>query len=398
MSVDVRWSATAIDTWRLCPRKWAWRVIDGIEGVQGESAALGGRVHKVLEVWLRDGMLDAETVEGQIALPGLKYLPQPDPAAQVEEWFELTIGGEGFHGRMDLRYRKQPRDADGRFGRLVVLDHKTTSDFKWAKSADDLRNDVQATMYAVAVMLESGEEEIELEWIYYRTAPDRPGAKKVSLVVLRDDAEAAWNELIAPTVVEMRAALSATTALELPPNATACRAFGGCPYELNCNLTPQEKMRSLMTQQTLAERLRAKMINNGAAPTTPTEPAAAPTPITTPVAAAPAAAAPAATEAAPAPKRTRIGKPKINPPESGTAPAENIQQAAAGAAEAAAQPVTPATIEKAMSTALRPASDRRLHVATAFFAASVTRGEPYNDEKERALAAFSRADALLACE
>jgi hypothetical protein len=84
------------------------------------------------------------------------------------------------------------------------------------------------------------------------------------------------------------------TALEVPYNAEACEAFGGCPFKEKCNLSAQERIESIMSQGNaqgnLLDQLRAKRNSNK-------QPAAAapPQPVNPPEAgasAAPAAASP----------------------------------------------------------------------------------------------------------
>jgi CRISPR/Cas system-associated exonuclease Cas4 (RecB family) len=71
-------SASQIDAYSQCPRKWAWRRLDGIKTEPKPSLALGIAVHEQLEHYLAEGKeLDLTTDAGRIALAGLHYLPKP---------------------------------------------------------------------------------------------------------------------------------------------------------------------------------------------------------------------------------------------------------------------------------------------------------------------------------
>lgn len=349
----------------MCKRKWAWSKLDGIKSKQHPSAKRGEEVHKVLEDWLDKGIpIDTTTAIGKIASKGLQFLPLPG-VGEVERWIELTVNGIMYHGKIDLRFAEN--------GRRVVLDHKTTTDLKWAKSEDDLRKDEQGVIYAAHEMVEHDVQEVELRWVYYVTQEGKEKAKKVSLIVTREDVEPEFDKIEA-TAKEMEAIVEQNLkAKDLEPTVTACDAYGGCSYVDNCNLSSKERMKAIMAQQSLAEKLKAKQ-SGAAAPTNGTTGPAAPAPE--------ALAAPAAAPAAPkVPKVNKLQKiaaaskkdpPAINPPES-------------------TEEVAPVVAPKAAVADLGERDLCALHLMSA----SIMRGEPYDDELARAKHAYSRADALI---
>jgi len=85
-------SASEIELYDLCPRKWAFAYIEGKRPPPNESAALGSRVHAILERWLKEGAApDLLTAEGEIAASGLHLLPPPrTPTLVTEEQFSFT--------------------------------------------------------------------------------------------------------------------------------------------------------------------------------------------------------------------------------------------------------------------------------------------------------------------
>jgi hypothetical protein len=312
-------SASQIESWRLCKRRWAWGKIDKIYGPANPAAEKGKIVHEVLEEWLKHGVvidLDATRTlpdgtvfkPGPIAAAGLKHLPMPGTCGTERNIFVRTKVAK-YQGYIDW-------DTKGEIP--VVGDHKTTSNFKWAKTEDDLRKDPQATIYAAALMEETKKSTVELRWVYYLTS-GKSQSKKVSLLVLREDIEKNFDDLDVTAAEIMHARKTVKTAKDLEPNVRSCDMFGGCQYRENCNLSSTERIKGIMAQQSLAEKMAARSAGktpaaagpatktNGAAvgaginppegkaPTTPADMAAAATAAT--AAAAPAAAAPPQVEA-----------------------------------------------------------------------------------------------------
>lgn len=258
-------SPTQIDSFLLCQRKWAWRRIAKVETPAGPSAALGTRVHSVLEQYLGEGkrpdfVTDRQAAE--IASSGLHLLPAPKTEGMLlEQHFQFKSVHTGFvyHGFKDVQLRPgipTPMGFDG--SAPIVIDHKTTKSINsWAKTEEDLQYDAQAVIYGLDAMARYASDVVDLGWGYLQTE----GAKRASPTTTRLHAEHALKVF---DQIE-RAAEEAANALEkglqpvdLPPNPAACRAFGGCPYESLCNLSPAQKARSRMSNSLIAN-LRARV-------------------------------------------------------------------------------------------------------------------------------------------
>jgi hypothetical protein len=258
----MRLSASQIQTFVDCQRKWAWRVIEGVEEPPNASAERGRAVHAVLEQYLSGGAIDFTTEIGYIAAAGLEHLPKPGtPGLLIEQEFHF----EGPSGHTYLGYKDLEQPG-------IVTDHKTTSDLKWQKTEDDLRTDVQATLYAVDYFRKhSNEPDVELRWVYYQTK----NTKKSAVTKLRMTQSRAWdNFLEIEKIAEQMHVVSERRALDLPPNIDHCSAYGGCPHQGRCNLSPFDKMRSYVEQNKLTMLLKNK--KNGAAASAPPAPAAPP--------------------------------------------------------------------------------------------------------------------------
>lgn len=271
------YSASQIAAFRDCPRKWAWGSLHGIKGPDKASTILGKAVHAQIESYLRDGTpLDLTTVEGEIALSGLAFLPPPMlPGLRVEHYFTTLVDdgleGDGWlvHGYKDVEI---PSHVP------TVVDHKTTSDFKWAKTEADLRADPQALIYAYDAIKAHDAHACDLRWIYYRTK--RPyKAKEVHLRISREDVYGGMGSVRSDLRQMDWIRNNLGHARDLPPNVGSCEKYGGCPYVEHCSLTPLERYKAIsMDQNAFLERVKA-MGNPAAVNPPPAAPAAQARPV-----------------------------------------------------------------------------------------------------------------------
>jgi hypothetical protein len=263
-------SASEIEVFDMCPRKWAFGYVEGKRLPPNDSAALGTRVHAILEKWLKEGTApDTWTPEGEIAASGLHLLPAPKtPGLVTEEGFYFTSQRAWYTGFKDFRYR----DVNGL---IHVGDHKTTKSFTWAKSPEEILCHSQALIYAVDEFYKNpNDDRLALDWIYYRTT----GSKKAELrsqVVHKNTVAEMFFEHVDPVAGEItklhHEVPSDASALDFTPDFRACEAFGGCAFLSICNPTPTQRTQAIMTQAnlSLADRLKAM---NGARPPSPIHP------------------------------------------------------------------------------------------------------------------------------
>lgn len=268
-------SASQVSTYQLCARKWFLQKVEGLRSPPGPSAALGLDVHSQIERWLKDGIpLDMTVPSGPIAMAGLHLLPMPKtPGLRIEEEFTIEIYGHKFRGYKDYAIH-EPRPIP------LVGDHKSTKDFRWAKTdalhpPDDgednrLRIDIQANLYAAEAMWRTGSEWCDLEWMYYRTT-GAPAVHPVRLRLHRNEVAPVLERVVKScntmTALLDMAATQGLRAMDIPPEASACDAFGGCEFQGLCNLSPAQRMTSIMTQQAHSLDLLSQLqsMKNGAA-------------------------------------------------------------------------------------------------------------------------------------
>lgn len=265
-------SPTAISAHLECQRKWAWRYIGKISSPQHASAALGTDTHEQLEGYLMHGKaIDFTRPSGDILQSGLHLFPSPGTVGMRGEGeFHFLSERTGFiyMGKKDVELPPgQPQvqlDFDGLCP--IVLDLKTTASISsYAKSKDDLLFDPQSAMYGFDAMTRYETSSVDLGWIYCQTK----GTKKSKPVTLRLGLEHATKcfdavESITETMFRAREAAkqfehASDFIRTLPANPSACSAYGGCPYQPLCKLSPSQKARANMSGNSLIASLRSRV-------------------------------------------------------------------------------------------------------------------------------------------
>lgn len=256
MSKPHLFSASQVSSYEMCPRKWAWNKVDGLPSTSNKYAEMGTQVHSHLETWLTKRKLPAVGEAAAIANAMIPYLPPPQAidAENVERRFVWSFEDVSFQGFIDLVQVGTSKD-------VTIYDHKTTSDLQWAKSEEDLLDDVQATLYARVLMDQMSTDTVQLQWTY-ATRKARPQVLPVKITVTRDDIESRVAHTVASAREMQEILLSECSAVDVPYNASACGAFGGCPFQANCNLTTRQKVQSAMSQEnqhnSFLQRLQAR--------------------------------------------------------------------------------------------------------------------------------------------
>lgn len=219
-------SATELETFTTCKRKWAYVYLAGIKPPPSKAAALGSAVHKELQQYITDNLINYETHEGQIASSGLRYLPQKLPTEQVEKSFFFTHEGHIFHGYIDF-YEDLGSQT------WLIADHKTCSSFKTALTPAQLKTNTQAVVYAQWAFQELKAQTVKLKWIYYRTK-GTPLAQCVEAEIKSEEQPPLFETQlrIASDIKEI--VEKKTDVLVLPKNLSACFKYGPCPFLTAC--------------------------------------------------------------------------------------------------------------------------------------------------------------------
>jgi hypothetical protein len=308
-----------------CPLRWFYVNVLGKKEPYRAAADLGTNIHGELEIYLPTG----QNVLGKIARAGVHLLPQPGADLMVEWGFNnkprppkrdgkqvnyfpaqeslVWAAGIPFIGFIDVVNTRGeylvPRADDDRVVDLVsepdaieVLDHKSTSNFKWLKPSEKLIETTQMNGCGVFVAKADTEvKAVRLSHLGYKTEGAADSIKRSALVP-REKILDRWTRVVEPLVEKMKSVAATKRPEDVEANLGACENFGGCPHKGYC-----VKYQATTTLQRMSmSLLRNRPVANGAAaaapqtntPWIPPQPPAPPPP---PVAAAPAAPAPVAT-------------------------------------------------------------------------------------------------------
>lgn len=252
-------SASQVKTWRQCHRKWALEKLWFERSPQTVAQATGTAIHACAEEYLKgDGSWNSPEKHdpAHIAIilqaANAGNLPSPGPDLLIEQEIRLPLGDglPDMLGYIDLVNPRTPWSDE--FGNLLILDdHKSTSDFKYALTEEELRGDVQMVTYAMwgyqpqtGLFLaehtghprwNAGVDLVEVSHIYQhkkKRASRRVAARTEYGRVARE-----WTGIVddAREMVTCAAA-PPVNPLEIPGNSNACDAYGGCPHRTTCGV------------------------------------------------------------------------------------------------------------------------------------------------------------------
>lgn len=242
MDLPYLYSASQLQLYIDCPRKWAFRYLEKLVTPQHPSAALGQEVHEQqLGPYLLEGRtFDYTRESGYIAAQMVALLPAPQtPDMKVERSFVIPspTGKFGYRGFIDLYLPDSVVLPGMTGGAPAVVDFKTTSNIKYAHTEETLATNVQAQLYAMAVAFEDNADVVDLVWTYSKTRkPYRAQRTHLRVLAPHVAEQFASIDRVAASVETIR--LSAPRALDVPPNLRMCDAYGGCPYRHKCDHAP----------------------------------------------------------------------------------------------------------------------------------------------------------------
>ncbi len=242
-------SPSQIHSYRNCRRLISHIYVLKQRAPSSVKQQFGTDVHGHLEDWLKHGVFPGIGSAGATAAQGIKteLLPTPDKALLVECEFEYpwhqetTVGGF-----IDCLV---PPEISGD-GIPIVIDHKSTSNLKWAMTADQLSKDSQGLIYAIYAMLKWGVQKAKSRWVYYsatnpKSGNRRPnGCQKTEHLFDRDTVEFKkdLSDLCRDIDEIVRIRENKLQPTDLPPCPTSCGNYGGCFFVPVCNLSDEERM------------------------------------------------------------------------------------------------------------------------------------------------------------
>lgn len=220
-------SASSIALFDRCETRWYHRYLLGFKGKTTDAMTRGSKVHEQLENFMKTGKKPDESTAGVIAQTGIDLLPEANDNQHIEislAEFPLPNTPVPFKGFIDVL------DLDNG---VHVLDHKTTSAWKWAKSEEELATNTQLIIYARHVLEHNPTiQEAELTHVYYLTRPPH-SSKKVSVVVDRQHVYDEFDKIL--VTVNRMVDASHNNIDHANKNKSDCYSYGKqCPHYNEC--------------------------------------------------------------------------------------------------------------------------------------------------------------------
>ncbi len=327
-------SASQVKDYRGCARLWFWKNVVKKRPPQTAAQKRGTDVHTALEHSLKAPDKPPVVPDGFTAEEIADYLTALKPLVEkggkvglIEHRDELPTyeGGPKFVVIIDhAREVEVPN-----FGTIPQIDDlKTTSDFRYCKTPDELARDAQMVSYAkwaleMFVRQQMPPPEfVSVRHVYVRTRGKRVALER-SRLMSPAEVEEQWQLVINDVKSMVALAQTAKKPADVLPNTSYCSAYGGCFFKPDCfgeapkNLTEaftrKEPDMTTTAEPSLMSRLRAKQGHAA------------------PPAAAAAAAAPPATNGTTVVEGATTSPSNVIPITSG-APGSRFKRAATGAA------------------------------------------------------------------
>lgn len=222
-------SVSQVETYSLCARKWWLNKIAGQNVPQHPSASLGSQVHASCESFVKGEGTDIHRLAHHHR--GLLEELRDDPGTAVEVSFEELLPRPisiKLVGKIDiLNLRREPP---------LVLDWKTLSDQKWAKTEEELASNPQLLTYAKHVT--DVLPDARMVRVGHATIPTKVGIGRGTYRttdVTREAVLAYRHDTFLPIVGQMKETALLEAPADVPPTLSACSAFGGCPFRGMCD-------------------------------------------------------------------------------------------------------------------------------------------------------------------
>lgn len=271
--LDWKVSASQINAWNICPRRYAYKYLENLPDPAGKAAELGSKCHDVWEDYFKyTTQPDADTQEGRIVKAGLHLYPLPrDVNFNVEEDLIAEHNAVPYRAKLDLLWRQMST--------LFVNDHKTSSNpRKYGLTEQSALDDPQFVLYTAIGWawndLAEPMPKLVGRWTYHSTK----GAVNpfiVSREVGRAESIEHLERVVEPPAREILHTIrTRPKAKDVEPKLSGCDAFyKPCPFIGFCPVTDAQRSRQMIahslrkqtkpkkersTTMGLMDRLRAK--------------------------------------------------------------------------------------------------------------------------------------------
>lgn len=223
-----------VTLYRRCKRLIGFEYVERLKAPPSEKQTFGSQIHDQLEKWLR-----LAKPPGEVARTGLKWLPTPDESLLIEH----KINFEWLPGIYMIGIIDCASQVDS-----LVIDHKTTSDLRWAMTTDQLFCDPQAIIYAVWAMLTWNQPIVKARWVYYAASNPPKGARRSRgskpVEVIYHNRDQKFISQVGRITEDVRAIVDIRRqmikGMDLEPTPGSCNSYGGCFHQERCQLSTDE--------------------------------------------------------------------------------------------------------------------------------------------------------------
>lgn len=226
-------SATQMETFVDCNRKWFFAYPLGLRPPQTEAQGEGERIHKQFEDYYR---LDTPpTKPGVVNLLADPWTPSRTAPVLIEHpnsyQLGLSISGVPVKGRIDLLDHTDPKHPR-------IWDWKSCKSFYYIKTADELETNLQLTVYGLWAFDQWPEAAYVTYHHGYVLKGDVPKSAPGYRIIRTEPLSRGYVQDLKPhleTIVEdMKVVATKTDPADVPFQSAACDKFGGCPYRDRC--------------------------------------------------------------------------------------------------------------------------------------------------------------------
>lgn len=227
----LRSSVSAINTFRMCPRKWHWLKVSGLpDKPPGRGVKLGLEGHSRLEHYYKSKQDVLSPLE-KLAFER-KFLPLPNDAIKSEQGFEFMEGDVKIIGYIDLT---ELREND-----VAITDFKYKGDLdQWAADAEDLvdpesSDGVQMLGYIRAMRaLGMDRQTATVRHVSFQHT-GRKDCVLAEATIPVEEGIRRWDSIVATVLPKMSEAAGIKDSLRVLGNENACDKYGGCAFRDRC--------------------------------------------------------------------------------------------------------------------------------------------------------------------
>ncbi len=229
-------SASQIQDAERCMRRWFFRYVEGVTTLPTDAQRRGTEIdNNYVQPYLKTGIVPKGDWY-KLAFEAIHHLPSPGPRDDllIQHSIEMpTFDG----GPLVIGYPDWVDVAEFKHAKVIEIgDLKSTSDFRYCKTEDELRTNVQMVTYAEWGYSVFGADQVSIAHVYVRTRGSVRAQKVGPFEMSREEVRENWE----PRLVLLRqmgdAARGAVRGEDLVPNTEACMDYGGCPFRARCGL------------------------------------------------------------------------------------------------------------------------------------------------------------------